>query len=248
MNLFKYYPFFLICMPEEPFMLVSLEEAKAKKLAQVLNNETCTKLLNYLSSHKEATESELAKKLKLPLSTVHYNLKQLVEAKLVIADEYHYSAKGREVNHYKIANKYIIIAPQEDQKGFLNKLKGFIPVTLIAVGTAVVLKVLSVINGAYTTNDLAAAPQADFARAQPMLAKEEAMLDTMEAGAMFADEAVNETINTTIPASPPSAMPYPEPSTQSLFSNELILAFLVGAVFAIGVLILFSYWKYKKNR
>ena len=77
-------------MPKEPFMLVSLDEDKARRLAQVISNPTCTKILNYLAG-KDATESDIAKELKLPLSTVHYNLQQLSQAKLVTVEEFHYS-------------------------------------------------------------------------------------------------------------------------------------------------------------
>lgn len=127
-------------MPKDPFMLVSLREDKAKKVAQVLSSPTATKILNYLTEN-EATESQISKALKIPLSTVHYNIQQLVDAKLVIVEEFHYSDKGREVNHYKLANKYIIIAPKEDE-GLLQHLKKFIPITTITLGLAVVLKVM----------------------------------------------------------------------------------------------------------
>jgi DNA-binding transcriptional ArsR family regulator len=123
---------------KESFMLVSLKEDKAKKLAQVMSNPTCTTILEYLAG-KDATESQIAKDLSLPLSTVHYNVQQLVQAKLVVADEYHYSEKGREVQHYKLANKYIIIAPSDDET-FLEKLKGFLPVVGIVGAVSVALK------------------------------------------------------------------------------------------------------------
>jgi len=125
---------------EESFMLVSLNEEKAKKLAQVISNETCTKILKHFSSGKDGTETDIAKELGLPLSTVHYNLKQLVDAKLVVADEYHYSEKGREVLHYRLANKYIIIAPEEEKEGFLKKLKGLLPAAIVVAGVAVAMK------------------------------------------------------------------------------------------------------------
>ena len=116
-------------MTKEKFLLVSLSENKAKQLAQVISNETCRKILDYLAD-KEATESELSKKLEVPISTVHYNLKQLQKGGLVVADEYHYSQKGKEVNHYKLANKYIIIAPKSTY-GIKEKLKSVLPVAII---------------------------------------------------------------------------------------------------------------------
>ncbi len=120
-------------MKKEAFMLVSLKEQKAKKIAQVISSPTCRKILDYLAN-KEATETEIAKALNIPLSTVHYNLNHLKEAKLVEANEFHYSSKGKEVDHYKLANKYIIISPKEEYD-FIEKLKTLIPTALIlAVG------------------------------------------------------------------------------------------------------------------
>ena len=127
-------------------MLVSLREDKAKKLAQVMSSPTCIKILEHLTG-KDATETAIAKDLVMPLSTVHYNIQQLVEAKLVVAEEFHYSAKGREVNHYRLANKYIIIAPQEDDPTLLARLKKFIPITIITVALAAVLKTMQFFTG-----------------------------------------------------------------------------------------------------
>ena len=53
-------------MPDEPFMLVSLKEDKAKKLANVMANPTCTRILDHLAQSKEATESAIAKELNWP--------------------------------------------------------------------------------------------------------------------------------------------------------------------------------------
>lgn len=110
---------------EETFLLVSLEEDKAKKLAQVISNDSCRKILDYLTK-KKATETEIAQALGLPLSTVHYNLKHLVDNRLVEAAEFHYSEKGREVLHYSLSNKYVIIAPKGVSESFKDKLRSII--------------------------------------------------------------------------------------------------------------------------
>ncbi|MFC2136447.1 ArsR/SmtB family transcription factor, partial [Bacteroidota bacterium] len=122
---------FKMSSKKESFLLVSLNESKAKELAQVVTNDTCRKILNYLADN-EATESEIAKELSLPISTVHYNLQQLIKGSLVIVDEFHYSEKGKEVNHYKLANKFIIIAPKSTW-GLKEKLKKVLPITAIVV-------------------------------------------------------------------------------------------------------------------
>jgi ribosomal protein S25 len=124
-------------MADESFLLVNLKEDKSKKLAQVLSNESCRKILEFLTTNKSATETEISEKLNIPLSTVHYNLKHLSKTGLVKSDEFHYSEKGREVTHYTLANKYIIIAPSEDPT-FIDKIKKIIPFSIISIiGTGI---------------------------------------------------------------------------------------------------------------
>ncbi len=127
-------------MPESNFLLVDLNEPKTKKLAETITSETSRKLLNHLAE-KEDTEANIAKELQIPISTVHYHLQKLQEAGLVIVKEFHYSSKGREVNHYRLANKYIIIAPQK-VSGLKEKLKGILPVGIIMLGISAVVKLV----------------------------------------------------------------------------------------------------------
>src|SRR3989338_6250089 len=112
-------------MANKNFLLLSMEDDKIKKISNVISNESCRKIMDCLSN-KEATETELSEKLEIPISTVHYNLQQLIDTGLISADEYHYSQKGKEVNHYRLANKYIIIAPKKTF-GIKEKLKSMLP-------------------------------------------------------------------------------------------------------------------------
>ncbi|MGM5482590.1 MAG: ArsR/SmtB family transcription factor [Nanobdellota archaeon] len=124
------------------FLLLNLNDDEINDVANAVSNKTGKKILEYLAESK-ATESELAKKLNVAISTVHYNLQQLIKAGLVKADEYHYSKKGREILHYKLANEYIIIAPQkQNKKGLTDILKKMLPVMLITGGVAGVIKYL----------------------------------------------------------------------------------------------------------
>ncbi len=126
---------------ESTFLLVSLEEEKAKKLANVISNQACRKILDYLSG-RDATETEIANSLDIPISTVHYNIKLLSEAGLVRSQEFHYSPKGKEVNHYSLANKYIIIAPKSTED-LSSKLKKILPAFAIAAGVGLAIQLLN---------------------------------------------------------------------------------------------------------
>lgn len=115
-----------------------MEDDKIKKISNVISNESCRKIIDFLST-REATESELAERLSIPISTVHYNLQQLMGTGLIDAQEFHYSTKGKEMNHYRLANKYIIIAPK-NTLGIKEKLKSILPVALIAGGVALLIQ------------------------------------------------------------------------------------------------------------
>ncbi|MBW3015079.1 helix-turn-helix domain-containing protein [Candidatus Woesearchaeota archaeon] len=127
---------------KDTFLLVSLQEDKAKEVAQIITNRTCRKILDFLAENEDSTESKIAKELKLAISTVHYNLEALRKAKLVESDEFHYSIKGKEVNHYRLASKYIIIAPKSTW-GIKEKLRSILPIGLMTAGAAFVINWLS---------------------------------------------------------------------------------------------------------
>ncbi len=115
-------------MTKDKFLLVSLEEEKAKKLAKVISSETARKILNLLSE-KDQSETELSEKLKIPLNTVHYNIQQLEESGLIESKEFKWSEKGKKIRYFKPVNKYIVISPKE--KDITSVLKNILPVTLI---------------------------------------------------------------------------------------------------------------------
>jgi len=126
-------------MAKKKFLLVSLKEENSKKLAQAISNPTCRKILDYMSDKENVTEGEIAKSLKVSASTVHYNLQHLKKAGLIESKDFHYSEKGREVQHWTLANKYIIIAPGETW-GIKEKLKQILPVVGIAGGIGLVMQ------------------------------------------------------------------------------------------------------------
>ena len=128
-------------MAKEKFILVSLEDDKAKKLAEVISNNTCRKILDKLSE-KEYTETELSEHLKIPISTIHYNLKHLLQAKLVETTEFHYSKKGKEVQHYTLSNQYVIIAPKNIKEGLRERLEKIIPSAVLTLGIGWIAQLL----------------------------------------------------------------------------------------------------------
>ncbi len=247
-------------MAKEKFLLVSLSENKAKELAQAVANETCRKILDYLADN-DATESELAEKLSVPISTVHYNLQQLQKGGLVIVEEYHYSKKGKEINHYKLANKYIIIAPKSTY-GIKEKLKGVLPVILITAAGAAIIQFFSkafrygkVSEMTTITKSFEAVPAARDAAvesAKAVMAEEVVEGTSASAGAMaeVSDVAVEKTLEEA-PAAAQKLVENVTTATQTTITEPSIFAnvalwFLIGAIVSIMVYLVVDWVRNRK--
>lgn len=201
-------------MAKSKLLLVDLGDKKTKKLAETITSDTSRKILEYLADQETAPEAKIAKELNIPISTVHYHLQKLVEAGLVVAEEFTYSAKGREINQYKLANKYIIIAPKK-VTGIKNKLKSVLPVLAGILGISALIKIidwLSVGSG----DILASANKATFAA-------EEAALD-------MAEEVVAEN-------APRAAEIVADTGAAVSGSPDIALWFLVGGLSAVLIYI-----------
>jgi DNA-binding transcriptional ArsR family regulator len=207
-------------MAKEKFILVSLNEDESKKLAQIVSNDTARKILDFLAD-KEETESDLALKLNIPISTVHYNLQALVKGRLVETEEFHYSEKGKEVLHYKLANKYIIIAPKSTF-GIREKLRSILPMGLLALAGAGVIELITMLS-----------QKSDFVTNT-----------ARDAGAQILQKTVQETA--AVPA--PMAAPLAASAQEAAVSQpHYALWFLLGALFCILVFIVVELIRKRKQ-
>lgn len=122
----------------EKYMLFNLDDEKAKVLGDVISNPTARKIVNFLAE-TEASETDIAKQLNIPLNTAEYNINKLLDAGIIERSKnFFWSAKGRKIDMYKVANKLIVISPKKSN--VYSKLKGIVPVVLSsAVFTAFIL-------------------------------------------------------------------------------------------------------------
>ncbi len=128
-------------MDQEKFIMVSLKEDKTKNIADVINNKTCKKMLDLLAEtgKKELSQEDISKELSLPLNTIGYNVKKLVEAGLITESKnFFWSRKGKKIKMYKLSNKFIIIAPR---KKSTNVLKALIPTVIISGVAGFLIKI-----------------------------------------------------------------------------------------------------------
>jgi len=123
-------------MVDEKFMLISMEDDRAKKLAEVLGNKSCKKIIDYLADNEEASVKDISDALGIPINTAEYNVKKLLGAELVQKRKnFFWSKKGKKIVMYELSNKSIIIAPKGSN---ISKLKALLPAFMIVgVGTFV---------------------------------------------------------------------------------------------------------------
>ena len=132
-------------MVENKFILVNLEDTKSKELAQVISSDTARKILNILSD-KPYSETDIAQKLNIPLTTAHYNIQHLLKAEVIVIKDFLWSEKGKKIQLYQLSNKLIIIAPKTTTTSFMEKLREIIPVALIGLLTSAGIYAYQIMN------------------------------------------------------------------------------------------------------
>ncbi len=117
----------------EKYINIDLEDPRSAKIAEVLSNKTCKKILSLLAE-KEMNASEIAQAINLPLNTIGYNLEKLVSAGLIEKSKrFFWSIKGKKIDSYTIVNKKIIISPR-------SMIKGIVPTIIISGLIALAIK------------------------------------------------------------------------------------------------------------
>lgn len=114
----------------DKFIMIGLGDEKSSKIANILGNKTCKKIIDFLSEEKEASEKDIADALNIPINTAEYNLKKLIDAGLVEKTKnFFWSKRGKKIPMYKVAKKHIIISPKS--KPTMNSLKTIIPIIIV---------------------------------------------------------------------------------------------------------------------
>jgi len=134
---------FMASNKDDKFIMMNLDDARSKKVAEAISNPTCKKILDYLAENNEKSEEDISNELGIPINTVEYNLKKLLEAGLIDKTKnFFWSKRGKKINLYKLANKHIVISPKSKRPD-INLLKTIIPVIIAVAIVAILLILLS---------------------------------------------------------------------------------------------------------
>ncbi len=116
---------------------------QSKRLTQVISNETAMKILELLAESPLST-SQISELLNLPITTVQYNIDNLMNIGLIKIDKVKYSEKGREVKIYAPRQKLIVLVPEKtDSSNVLGILKKYIALLFFAFVSAGVIEILA---------------------------------------------------------------------------------------------------------
>ena len=127
---------------DKKFIMMNIDDEISKKVAEAISNPTCKKVLNYIADNKEKSEEDIAKDLAMPINTVEYNLKKLLNSGLIEkSKDFFWSKRGKKINLYKAANRHIVISPK--RKPDMNLLKTIIPVVIALVVVIAAILLLS---------------------------------------------------------------------------------------------------------
>ena len=139
------------------YISIDLNDPRMKHLSEILGNESCKKILNLLAEN-EWTETEIARELKMPLNSVDYNIKKLVNAGLIESSNHWWSVKGKKMPSYKVSNKKIIISPRRMGSSFI------IPVIMTGIVAILgVRKLIGNVSEIQLTQGYVQAPAVDVA-------------------------------------------------------------------------------------
>ncbi|MFW6282651.1 MAG: winged helix-turn-helix domain-containing protein [Minisyncoccales bacterium] len=118
---------------------LNMDDPKAKKIAEILGSKNCKKIIDFLSETSEASQKDISEKTNIPLNTLDYNLKKLLEAGLVEKTRnFFWSVKGKKIPLYKLSNKSILISPVK--KEIKSKIKSVLPVAVVSGLLAILLR------------------------------------------------------------------------------------------------------------
>ncbi len=126
----------------EKLMVIPLGK-ESKKITQVITNDTARQVMELLADQSMSV-SDIAHKLDVPLTTIKYNIDNLVDVGLAKVERIKYSEKGRQVKIYGPVRKLIVVVPEKtDSASIADILKKYLGVVLAAVFASGIVEVLN---------------------------------------------------------------------------------------------------------
>ncbi len=132
-------------MTGEEVLVLEPGDDRAKKIGKALSNASSSDILHLLGEG-EKTLSELSESLGQPITTVKYNVENLLDAGMIDIVRTRYSEKGRVVKVYGVRDQVVIVSPgRADVKSLLMKYASLF--ALIAIASLVLAGIAPLFSG-----------------------------------------------------------------------------------------------------
>jgi len=244
-------------------VLLEPGDERAQKIAKAMSSQMASDILQLLAESPQSLTG-ITERLAIPLTTAKYHTENLLDAGLIQVSETKYSVKGREIKIYSLTNQLLIVAPR--QSNVHSLLLKYASLFGIVIFGSLVIAILSPILGRGSTmsSSLNGAPRiaaqeygVTTAKAVSGGSLQNATMapDSMVAGSKGVADMVAANLSpvpsplTTIGTTPP-VTPVQITADTVASANTLIpymaLAFFLGGVFVILVLVCYEIYLRKK--
>jgi len=202
----------------EQVLVLEPGDERAQKIARAMGSPTATEILQILSEGPKSM-TDLSERLSLPLNTAKYHVENLLEAGIISVADTRYSVKGREVKYYSLTDQLLIVAPKRvDVRSLLLKYAALFGI--VALSSLVIADLLPLVSTWSAGEALPAAAPAAMKVADSNAGRE---AGTLAVQASFGGAAPSATVD---PA----------------------LAFFLGGVLVILVLLCYEAWVWKRGK
>ncbi len=229
-------------MSEEVIVLQPGDE-RAQKIAKAISSQTANDILHLLGDGSKSA-TDITEKLSLPMGTVKYHIENLLDAGLIEVSDTRYSVKGREIKIYQLRDQLLIVAPKV--KNIRSLLLKYASLFVIVIFATLIIPILMpflqppvYFEEAVTRGGSGAAPAA-FATPIPT-AVPTAVPTTLPAAEKSVGIMVQQV---TYDASEATLLSYQAPG---LTPADLALAFFLGGVLVILILVIYEVWLMRKR-
>lgn len=242
-------------------------DERAQKIAKAMGSQTASDILQILGEGPRSL-TDISEKLNIPMNTAKYHIENLLDAGLIAVSQTKYSIKGREVKIYTLTNQLLVVAPrQSNVRSLLLKYASLFGI--VAFGSVMISAISplfgpgSMIRG--SANSVNSVPQVAFREDGGAVAKavtetvvqnvttthEALMTGTKGVGDTWAANVTPALISTPSPTTMPSPPIIPPGSIESgagaVFpSLDPALAFFLGGVLVIFILVCYEAWLWKR--
>ena len=209
----------------ENILVLEPGDERAQKIAKAMASQTASDILHLLGDGQTSL-TDIGERLKIPMNTAKYHVENLLEAGLIAVAETKYSVKGREVKMYSLTNQLLIVAPKQSPvRSLILKYASLFGIVVLAtLGVAISAPLLT---GLTLGGGMVGGAENFAPAAAPVPAGAERTADQV----MMTKAAYGTGMETGVPATP-----------------DVALAFFLGGILVIFVLLCYEAWLWKKTR